>query len=330
MHQLLEEVLRSDCSKQKRYVLLEATVLHRRSLDSRLRGDSVPTTQQRFQMRMPFSGFSVLSEVPAEALNFVTVYSKLLSTTLTEGEPQHPWTKTQALAILGHSCARLWHRDVSASPDSRVVIASVLNSNGPFFVCSGFYCLNCRARFAFDILENRRAAIAVQLDGLLRQLGSSVTSLVSSRRVRSCMQFADILKETMRAISGALAASGFLSADAWRALHAVARAAYAQAKIARREYGDERAYLELLNFAAMCQSAGIYVLLQRLPLRLEQPEVSAQMYKAAMLFSQAGSIIEAKQILRAAEEAAVHSCGSHSITHYFVKELLLWLEEKRV
>ncbi|CDJ27955.1 uncharacterized protein EMH_0036370 [Eimeria mitis] len=266
--------------------------------------------------------------MPTKTLEFVTAFSELLLPVLKNGEGPQRWTSTQILALLGHSCAPLWATTPKAFPDSSAGISSFLGNRIPVYVFSELRCLNCNSHFPAGALERNREAIQAQLDRKQNALRSLVSPSLHATQTQRVELLTEVLNDILQAIPQAVAVSGCLSTDVWQALQSAARAAHAQAEVMRQVHTDSIRSFESVGLAATCMSAGIYVLLHRLPLGLSQPEVCAQMYKAAVLLGQVGGRSQAKQVLRAAIKATLNSCGPHSVSQSSMKEYLRWLERE--
>ncbi|CDJ51378.1 hypothetical protein, conserved [Eimeria brunetti] len=216
--------------------------------------------------------------------------------------------------------------EAEAFPDPPARMSSFIGKNTPFYAFSELCCLSCSSRFAAIVLEREREAVHVHLDRKL----SALRKLVSpSSRVTITQRgelLTAVLKDILHAIPHVIAVSGCLSTDVWQALQSAARAAHTQGSVMRQAHADCIGSVDSVSMAATCLSAGIYVLLQRLPLGLSQPEVSSHMYKAAVLLGQVGDRAQAKQILKTAIKATLKSCGPHSVTQSCLEGYLRWLE----
>ncbi|CDI78032.1 hypothetical protein, conserved [Eimeria praecox] len=299
-----------------------------RFLEPHLPEISVPPLRLHKLVAGQATSCSFFSRMPAKTLEFVAALSKLLLRVLAEGQMQPEWTSTQVLALLGHSCAPLWLLQAKAFPDSSAIMSSFLGKGIPVYAFSELWCLNCNLQFPASVLEKNREAIHVQLDRMRSALRILVSPFSKAAKTERADLLTEALKDIVQAIPQVVAVSGCLSTDVWQALQCAARAAHAQAEVMRQAQADSIRSIEPLGMAATWLLAGIYVLLQRLPLGLFQPEVCAHMYKAAVLLGQVGGRAEAKQILASAIQATLNSCGPHSVSQSYLKEYLRWLERE--
>lgn len=313
--------------------MLSGTVaLFRRCFGPPLTGMVAPKSQKHQQQAhgAQSQGTSIYREMPAEATRLVMALSKLLIVDLARDRARQRWTTTGTVALLGHSCVRLWSVAADHCSEASAVIPSFLSIPVPLFECNEFRCLHCDSLFPAAAIEEEMPVIQSRLDRLRSTLGGLVTPSARISDKKRWESLTTVVQGIMQTIPYAVAASGCLSAQVWQVLQAAARASHAKADITRRLNGDASASMESACIAATCLSAGVHLLLQRLPLGAAQPEIYAHMYKAALLHGRAGDLMQAKQLLVAALRATQHSCGPYSVIHFSVKEYLEWLEQEHL
>ncbi|XP_026191432.1 uncharacterized protein LOC34617535 [Cyclospora cayetanensis] len=277
---------------------------------------------------------SVYSELSTATLGFVTeAFSNMLFEELVIGEARHQWTHTRSLALLGHSCVQLWSAISSEDRRSAVqsaALPSFLNCHRPLYACSELQCLNCKTVFSASAMAEEREAAHLRLNDLRTTLACLVRPAERGREMERHALLGNVSTELVQAIPHVVAASGCLSTDTWLALQAVARAAHAQADAARQLQmrAWELGVIGAVGLAATCLSAGVHVLVQRLPLGFAQPEVAAHMYKAALLYARSGNHEQAKQLVKRALKGTRNSCGPHSVIRSHLEEYLQWMEQE--
>ncbi|OEH79307.1 hypothetical protein cyc_00342 [Cyclospora cayetanensis] len=191
-------------------------------------------------------------------------------------------------------------------------------------------CLNCKTVFSASAMAEEREAAHLRLNDLRTTLACLVRPAERGREMERHALLGNVSTELVQAIPHVVAASGCLSTDTWLALQAVARAAHAQADAARQLQmrAWELGVIGAVGLAATCLSAGVHVLVQRLPLGFAQPEVAAHMYKAALLYARSGNHKQAKQLVKRALKGTRNSCGPHSVIRSHLEEYLQWMEQE--
>ena len=325
VERLLQETPGSGVKPSERDALGEVLALFVSCLGRPVRGWTMPKGRKQKQVGTYTPEASVFFKWPANITEFVMSLSKLLHSALKGGEPRQRWTSTRTLALLGHSCVRLWSYSTSNSPET-VLIPSFLRSRRQLYICNKLRCLKCTSVFPVAAIERDREAIRIVHNDARVILGDLLRPSKGIREEDRYDRLAELLRNVINGIPRVVAATGSLSISVWQALQIASRAAHAHAEAARQVRGKESCVTYSTGMAVSCLSAGVYILLKRLPLGLAQPEVSAHTYKAALMHGRMGNLWEAKQLLEATLEATVSSFGPHSVSQNSVKEYLQLFE----